>query len=846
MPGKEPPSLPLRNQSQDELRVIKKYLEDNLSKSWIRASRSPAAAPVLLVKKLGGGIRFCVDYRGLNDITVKNRYPLPLIRETLDRLSQAKYYTKLDIIAAFNRMRIKDGEEWKTAFRTRYGLFEYLVMPFGLHGAPATFQHFINDVLREHLDIFVSAYIDDLLIYSKTLREHKRHVRQVLGKLREAGLQVDIEKCEFHVEEVLYLGMIVGKHGIRMDPAKVAAIREWSRPQTIKDVQSLLGFANFYRRFIKGFSEVARPLSAFTGKIPWNWTPECQDAFDHLKTLMCTAPVLALYDPDKECVIETDASDHVSAGVFSQPDDEGLLRPVAFFSKKHSPAECNYEIYDKELLAVVLAFQEWRAELEGSPHQIKVLSDHKNLEYFMTTKQLNRRQARWAEYLSRFDFKIHYRPGRLGTKPDALTRRPGDLPEEGDPRIAFQHQVLLKPHQLAVLTRAQAAAQAATDNALPQSTEEVEQTSVAEPMTSPDQPQTPQPPQPLANLNAPTLPVDDNEEEPPLAEAIDQAYVNDEFAQEVFEALRNRVCFSKKITLSLCQEQDGKLYYQGRLYVPEGERLRTRVCEAHHILPAAGHGGRAKTLNLIRRTYFWPQMRQLINRYVRNCHTCARAKSRRHAKYGVLKPLPVPNKRWSDLSVDFVVGLPVSEGYNAIMVCIDRLTKMRHFVPTTSEVTAEDTADLFLNYVYKLHGFPDTVVSDRGSQFISLFWKTLCKRLGTNRLLSTAFHPETDGQTENANGSMECFLRAYTTYLQDDWVKWLPLAEFAANNAESEALSCSPFFANYGYNPRLGFEPRPVLARSNPPAQINAEEFASAMEDNLDCEGRDSRRPSQI
>ena len=580
-PGTEPPAEALRKHSQDELRVIQKYLTEHMSKGWIRASRSPAAAPVLLVKKPGGGIRFCVDYRGLNDITVKNRYPLPLIRETLDRLSQAKYYTKLDIIAAFNRMRIKEGEEWKTAFRTRYGLFEYLVMPFGLHGAPATFQHFINDVLREHLDIFVSAYIDDLLIYSKTLEEHKQHVRQVLEKLRTAGLQVDIEKCDFHVEEVLYLGMIVGKHGIKMDPAKVAAVKEWVRPENVKDVQSFLGFANFYRRFIAGFSEVARPLTALTGNIPWEWTEACQDAFENLKTLICTAPILALYDPDKECIVETDASDHVSAGVLSQPDTQGLLRPVAFFSKKHSPAECNYEIYDKELLAVILAFQEWRAELEGSPHQIKVLSDHKNLEYFMTTKQLNRRQARWAEYLSRFNFKIHYRPGKLGTKPDALTRRSGDLPKEGDPRLAFQNQVLLKPHQLAVTTRAQAAAATENNNQpgcqpnhqFDHQVNEVEGSEnvavrIANPGRSSEMPEASQLLNPVRNID-----VDDqhDEDELPLTEAIDQAYEKDEFADEILKALRTGIRFSKKITLGLCREQGGKLYYQERLYVPDNE-----------------------------------------------------------------------------------------------------------------------------------------------------------------------------------------------------------------------------------------------------------------------------------
>ena len=267
-----------------------------------------------------------------------------------------KFDTKLDIIAAFNRMRIKKGEEWKTAFHTRYRLFKYLMMPFSLHGAPATFQHFINDILSEHLNIFVSAYIDDLLIYSNSLREHKEHVCKILGILRENGLQVNIKKCEFHIKEVLYLGIIVGRYGIKMDPVKVATIKNWARPENIKDIQSFLEFANFYHRFIKGFSDTARPLTALTGKIRWNWTKECQEAFDNLKILIYTAPVLALYDPNKKYIIKTNMSDNVSAEVFSQLNNNGILCLVTFFSKKHSPAECNYKIYDKELLAVVLAF----------------------------------------------------------------------------------------------------------------------------------------------------------------------------------------------------------------------------------------------------------------------------------------------------------------------------------------------------------------------------------------------------------------------------------------------------------------------------------------------------------
>ena len=224
--GKTSTFGPLYGMSQDELRVLKKYLENNLAKGFIQASSSPAASPVLFVKKPSGGLRFCVDYRGLNAMTVKNRYPLPLIRETLDRLAKAKYYTKLDIIAAFNKLRMAYGDEWKTAFRTRYGLYEYNVLPFGLTNGPSSFQNFINDTLHDFLNVFCTAYMDDILIYSNSKKEHTQHVRQVLERLRAAGLQVDIEKCEFSVTEIKYLGLIITTHGIKMNPEKVNAVMD--------------------------------------------------------------------------------------------------------------------------------------------------------------------------------------------------------------------------------------------------------------------------------------------------------------------------------------------------------------------------------------------------------------------------------------------------------------------------------------------------------------------------------------------------------------------------------------------------------------------------------------------
>jgi hypothetical protein len=387
--------------SREELIVLRKTLTELLDKNFIRASSSPASAPVLFVKKPGGGLRFCVDYRGLNAITCKDRYPLPLISETLRSLSKARWFTKLDVIAAFHKIRIKEGDEWKTAFRTRYGLYEWLVTPFGLTGAPATFQRYINNTLREFLDEFCSVFIDDILIYSSgSLADHRKKVRKVMKRLQDAGLQVDIDKCEFETTTVKYLGFIVeaGK-GIRVDPTEITAIESWERPRSVKGVRSFLGFANYYRDFVPGFSDIAMPLTALTKKgTPFVWTPQCEPAFQHLKALIIGAPILAQWDPERKTVVEVDSSGYAVGGALSQYGDDGLLHPVAFFSRKNSPAECNYPIHDKELLAVIRCLEQWDAELRSVP-SFEVWTDHKNLEYFQKKRQLSERQVRWAEIL---------------------------------------------------------------------------------------------------------------------------------------------------------------------------------------------------------------------------------------------------------------------------------------------------------------------------------------------------------------------------------------------------------------------------------------------------------------
>ncbi|OBS16093.1 hypothetical protein FPOA_27763 [Fusarium poae] len=802
-PGGKLPFGPLYGMSRNELTALREWLDENLRKGFIRPSSSPVASPVLFVKKPGGGLRFCVDYRALNNITVKDRYPLPLIKESLNNLSGMKYFSRIDIVSAFNNLRIKEGQEYLTAFRTRFGLYESLVMPFGLTGAPGTFQRYINNALREYLDIFCTAYLDDILIYSRTREEHVEQLKMVLEKLRAAGLFANPAKCEFMVKETKFLGLIVGRDGIRMDPAKIETVKNWQTPTCLTDVQAFTGFANFYRRFIRDFSKLTAPLNHLTKKdVPFVWDKTCEKAFRDLKGAFTSAPILRPFDWTKDVILETDASDYVSAGVLSQYDDNGRLHPVAFFSKKHTSTECNYEIYDKELMAIIRCFEEWRPELEGAPSPIKVITDHKNLEYFTTTKLLNRRQARWSEFLSRFNFQITYRPGKQGVKPDALTRRSEDLPKEGDERLAHQSQVVLKKEnwQLPPLR--------------------VRRARIRHPL---------QRNQPALTPEEPSLSIELPEE---IDRLLDEGYQTDEDLQSILQALRTDAPRHPKITLAECKIVQERLLYRDRIYIPSHDPLKTALLKACHEHPIAGHPGRARTYDLLSRDYYWSGMLAYIEQWVKNCHTCRRANPAREAKQGVLKPLPIPERAWQHVSMDFITHLPPSEGNDAILIIACRLTKMRHIIACKGTCDAEDAAHYYLKEVWKLHGLPQTIVSDRGPQFVAEFWQKLTKQLSISSLLSTAYHPETDGQTERLNAVLEQYLRAYVSYLQDDWNRWLPLAEFAANSLKSETTGVSPFFANYGFHPRMGFEP--TITVRGTPATRDAEQFAKTMNDILE------------
>ena len=379
------PKRRLYGLTREETRAIKAYIDEMLGKGFIRPSTSPFAAPLLVATKPGGGIRICVDYRELNEHTIKNRNVPPSIRDTIAQLSKARIMTVLDVIAAFNNIRIADGHEHRTAFLTKFGLYEYVVMPFGLCNAPATFQAYLNSALHDLLDQICTAYMDDIIIFSEDEADHDKHVELVLERVAKAGLFLDIDKCKFGVKKVKYLGIIISTDGMEMDPEKVQAVLDWQQPASVKDVQSFLGFANFYRRFIKGFSDLAQPLTALIkdgskSQFPLDPQSPAVLAFEMLKLRFAKRPILCHFNPDLPTWIESDASDWVLGAVLSQRQPDGEIKPVAFLSQKLSSAECNYEIYDKELLAIVRAFDEWRPELAGTLEPIQVLTDHQALQ----------------------------------------------------------------------------------------------------------------------------------------------------------------------------------------------------------------------------------------------------------------------------------------------------------------------------------------------------------------------------------------------------------------------------------------------------------------------------------
>jgi hypothetical protein len=725
--GATPPSRPTFRLSATELTELKKQLEELSKQGFIQPSKSPFGAPILFVKKKDGTMRMCVDYRALNNVTIKNSYPLPLIDELFDRLQGAKYFTKLDLRSGYHQIRIHPTDVPKTAFRTRYGHFEFLVLPFGLTNAPATFMHLMHQTFREFLDDFVLVFLDDILVFSRTLEDHVRHVNQVLEVLRKEKLYAKESKCELFKEEVEFLGHQVGRNGVRMMEDKLAAIREWPVPTKVSDVRSFLGSTGYYRKFIKDFSSIAAPMSELTkDTVKFEWGERQQSAFMQLKEAMLTAPVLTLPDPTLPFVVQTDASGYAVGAVLMQDQGKGL-QPIAFLSKKMLDAETRYPTHEQELLAIICALKTWRHYLSG--RKFRVLTDHHSLQHFKTQPQLSGRQTRWKDVIAEFDFDIEYIEGKSNIVADGLSRRPDHV-----------------QHSTALLSEA-----------------------------------------PAMQISAVTS---------LLADIFEASQQDPEYRL----ALKKRQTGSSTFTV-----QGGLLYHIGdRLVIPNSQSLRVRLMHECHDTPLGGHLGKDKTIEQVKRRFYWLGMDADITSYVTSCDACQRNKPSQQAKMGPLMPLPIPVRPWQVVSLDLIVHLPRSRnGYDAIVVFVCKLTKMVHFVATTTNVTAPQLAQLFLREVVRLHGVPESILSDRDPRFTAHFWRAFWSQLGTTLTMSTAYHPQTDGQTERANRTLEEMLRSRVNFQQTDWDEHLSAAELATNNAIHASTGFTPFYLNYGQEVQL-------------------------------------------
>ncbi|KAL0546686.1 hypothetical protein IC582_016598 [Cucumis melo] len=719
-PGTVPISRAPYRMAPAELKELKVQLQELLDKGFIRPSVSPWGAPVLFVKKKDGSMRLCIDYRELNKVTVKNRYPLPRIDDLFDQLQGATVFSKIDLRSGYHQLRIKDEDVPKTAFRSRYGHYEFIVMSFGLTNAPAVFMDLMNRVFREFLDTFVIVFIDDILIYSKTEAEHEEHLRMVLQTLRDNKLYVKFSKCEFWLKQVSFLGHVVSKAGVSVDPAKIEAVTGWTRPSTVSEVRSFLGLAGYYRRFVENFSRIATPLTQLTRKgAPFVWSKACEDSFQNLKQKLVTAPVLTVPDGSSSFVIYSDASKKGLGCVLMQ---QGKV--VAYASRQLKSHEQNYPTHDLELAAVIF-------------------TDHKSLKYFFTQKELNMRQRRWLELVKDYDCQILYHPGKENVVADALSRK-------------VSHSAALITQQ-APLHR------------------DLERAEIA------------------VSVGAVTMQLAQLTVQPTLRQRIIDAQSNDPYLVEK----RGLAEAGQAVEFSL--SSDGGLLFERRLCVPSDSAVKTELLSEAHSSPFSMHPGSTKMYQDLKRVYWWRNMKREVAEFVSRCLVCQQVKAPRQKPAGLLQPLSIPEWKWENVSMDFITGLPRTlRGFTVIWVVVDRLTKSTHFVPGKSTYTASKWAQLYMSEIVRLHGVPVSIVSDRDARFTSKLWKGLQTAMGMRLDFSTAFHPQTDGQTERLNQVLEDMLRACALEFPGSWDSHLHLMEFAYNNSYQDTIGMAPFEALYG------------------------------------------------
>lgn len=756
--------------SYSEKEELTKQIDKLIQQGFIQNSISPFNSPVLFVKKKDGTMRMCIDFRVLNNNTIKDRFPLPQIDELISKFYGAKVFSKLDLMSGYYQVRIDEKDVEKTAFSTEYGHYEWKVMPFGLTNAPATFQRMMNNLLQPLLNGFVQVYLDDIFIYSSDENQHDEHVRKVLDILQDKQLIAKKSKCAFFYRELRFLGHVITAEGIKADPDKVEKVKNWPTPTTIKEAQMFMGLTSYYRKFIKNHSKIANPIHKFITKQE-KWDKSQDEAFEKLKNSLIHSPVLIHPNMDNAIkdshpfVVHTDACGNALGYTLEQYNDDGKsLGVIAYGSKKLIGSQLNYGIYDREFLAVVEALRTWKYYLQGR-HFI-IVTDHQSLIYLKNQNLIDStRVARWLDFLANYDFEIKYVSGKINTAADALSRYPHEAAENIN---------VIDTIDLFLMN---------LEFATPAFLFQINEITITEQVMNED-----------------------------LKRDIIESYAKDSVYREIYQVLKENLPIPNSIhnTIKHYQYKDGLLYYKTllnteafRIVIPQLYGLPQRLIKNAHANVTAGHFGPWKTYKNLVDLFYWKSMFPSIKKFCNKCIECQRNNSSTQRIQGLFSPLPVPEGRWTDVTMDFITGIPttINTGYNMIMVLVDRMTKMAHMIPCKKTATASECARMFIDHCFKHHGVPKRLVSDKDIRFMNRFWYTVHFMLGTSLLFSTTNHPQTDGQTENLNKTVNHLLRKYCGNDHARWDTYLSTVEFAYNSTFHDSIKCTPFEMAIGYVP---------------------------------------------
>lgn len=804
---------------------IKEYIAAGL---W-RPVHTHQAAPMMCLPKKDLRLRTVVDGRPRNENTVKDVTPFPDQDQIRLDVARARCRSKIDLTDAYEQVRVEPSDVWKTAFSTVYGTFVSEVMQQGDCNAPSTFQRIMNMVFRDFIGVFMHAYLDDLFVFSDTVEDHERHLGLVFAKIREHEFFLKETKVELYAPSMDCLGHVIDDRGLHADVDKMEKIREWRSPRNYHDVQRFLGMIQYLAPFLPGVALLTDPLSAMTkGGTSFEWRPVHEICFQRIKDLCCKTPVLKPIDParDEPIWIICDASVSGVGAMYGQGPDWQHCRPAGFMSRKFSDSQRNYRVFEQEMLAILEALLKWEDKLMG--YRIHVVTDHKALEFFKTQGRLSGRQTRWMEYLSRFDFDIRYVKGVLNKVADALSRYyesdtwndrhdasefvnadrrldPGleDLPPDRRDEVVDEVVEMMAMDVAPNIRRSRRLERKLQERT---ETRDIEAADMAEAPGNIEVAVVPKPPLGKevcvadavatdATLNG-SVDVDNG-----LRDAIIAGYVDDPLFSKVLAGIDKFRQYSVVKGLIVVNNRAGERVVcvpQGKL----GERtIRGAIIEqAHEVV---GHFGPHKTSEYIRRSFWWPGINALTEKFCASCAICARAKPSNQKPAGLLHSLPVPDQPWESIGMDFIGPFPEAENKNYLWVVMCRLTSMVHLIPIRTDTTATELSEIFIKEIVRLHGLPRSIVSDRDSKFTSRWWREVHRLLGAKLLMSTAFHPQTDGATERVNRSIGQILRSVVRPDQRDWVTRCPMVEFAINTSVSATTGHPPFAVNYGYSPHM-------------------------------------------